>query len=89
MTHSASTSAGIPNPKNPPATTGDYWIKEGHQRKRVHQQQVRLDPYIPQQTYDGPDVTQLRPDSTAFVTPTNGTELAELTPIGQQRQRQH
>ena len=71
LAHSASTPTGIPNPKNIPATTGDYWIKEGHQWKRVHQQ-VRTDLYIPQQTHDGPDVTQLLTDRTTFVNPTNG-----------------
>ena len=71
LAHSASTSTGIPNPKNTPATTADYWIKEGHQWKRVHQQ-VRTVLYIPQQTHDGPDVTQLLPDRTTFITPTNG-----------------
>ncbi len=45
--HSASTSTGIPNPKGTPATTGDYWIKERHQWKRVRQQ-VRTDLYVPQ-----------------------------------------
>ena len=71
LAHSASTPTGIPNPKNTPATTGDYWIKEGHQWKRVHQQ-VRTGLYIPKQTHDGPDVTKLRPDRTTFVTPANG-----------------
>ena len=71
LAHSASTPTGILNPKNTPATTGDFWIKEGHQWKRVHQQ-VRTDLYIPQQTHDGPDVTQLLPDRTTFVTAANG-----------------
>ncbi len=71
LAHSASTSTGIPNPKKTPATTGGYWIKEGHQWKRVHEQ-VRTDLYIPQQTHDGPDVTQVFPDRTTFITPTNG-----------------
>lgn len=73
LAHSASTSTGIPNSKNTPTTTGDYCIKEGHQWKRVHQQEVRTDLCTPQQTYDGPDVTQLRPDTITSVAPTNGS----------------
>ena len=34
--------------------------------------------YIPQQTHDGPDVTQLLPDRTTFVTPTNGNRPYRL-----------
>ena len=64
-------STSIPKPKEAPDTTGDYWIKEGHMWKRVHQQ-PRTDLYIPQQTHDGPDVTKLTPERTTFVTPTNG-----------------
>ena len=30
LTQSAVTTTGIPHPKHPPTTTGDYWIKEGH-----------------------------------------------------------
>ena len=44
MTQSADTATAIPHPKNTPSTTGDYWIKEGHLWKRVHQQ-VRTDIY--------------------------------------------
>ena len=71
LTQSADTATGIPHPKNTANTTGDYWIKEGHLWKRVHQQ-VRTDLYIPQQTHDGPDVTQLGPERMTMVKPTNG-----------------
>ena len=77
MTQSAGTSTAIPHPKHTPSTTGDYWIKEGHLWKRVHQQ-VRSDLYIPQQTYDGPDVTQLGPARSTFVQPTNGNRAYRL-----------
>ena len=71
LTHSADTTTAIPHPKHTPNTTGEYLIKEGHLWKRVHQQ-VRTDLYIPQQTHDGPDVTQLGPARMTFVKPTNG-----------------
>ncbi len=71
LTQSADSATGIPHPKNTPNTTGDYWIKEGHLWKRVHQQ-VRTDLYIPQRTHDGPDVTQLSPERMTMVKPTNG-----------------
>ena len=56
LANPASTPTGIRNPKNTPATTGDYWIKEGQQWQIVHQQ-MRTDLYIPQQTHDRPDLT--------------------------------
>ena len=77
LTQSADTTTGIPHPKNTPNTTGDYWIKEGHLWKRVHQQ-VRSDLYIPQQTHDGPDVTQLGPERMTMVNPTNGNRPYRL-----------
>ena len=77
MTQSADTATAIPHPKHTPSTTGDYWIKEGHLWKRVHQQ-VRTDLYIPQQTHDGPDVTQLGPARSTFVKPTNGNRAYRL-----------
>ena len=77
LTQSADTATAIPHPKHTPSTTGDYWIKEGHLWKRVHQQ-VRTDLYIPQQTYDGPDVTQLGPARSTFVKPTNGNRAYRL-----------
>ena len=46
---------GIPRPKKLQATEG-YWIRGGHLWKRVHTK-PRIEPYIPQQTQDGPDVT--------------------------------
>ena len=77
LTQSADTATGIPHPKNIQNTTGDYWIKEGHLWKRVHQQ-VRTDLYIPQQTHDGPDVTQLGPERMTMVKPTNGNRPYRL-----------
>ena len=77
LTQSADTTTGIPHPKNTPNTTGDYWIKEGHLWKRVHQL-VRTDLYIPQQTHDGPDVTQLGPERMTMVNPTNGNRPYRL-----------
>ena len=77
LTQSADTATAIPHPKHTPSTTGDYWIKEGHLWKRVHQR-VRTDLYIPQQTYDGPDVTQLGPARSTFVKPTNGNRAYRL-----------
>ena len=64
-------STSLPKPKDTPDTTGDYWIKEGHLWKRVHQQ-PRTDLYIPQQTHDGPDVTKLTTERSTFVMPTDG-----------------
>ena len=71
LTQSADTTTAIPHRKHTPNTTGDYWIKEGHMWKGVHQQ-VRTDLYIPQQTHDGPDVTQLGPARITLVKPTDG-----------------
>jgi hypothetical protein len=53
------------------APTGDYWIKEGHLWKRVHNI-PRTNLYVPQQTHDGPDVSQLLPTRQAIVKPTSG-----------------
>ena len=77
LTQSADTTTAIPHPKHTPNTTGDYWIKEGHMWKRVHQQ-VRTDLYIPQQTHDGPDVTQPGPARMTLVKPTNGNRPYRL-----------
>lgn len=71
----------LPQPQHFPATsvpkphevapTGDYWIKEGHLWKRVHNT-PRTNLYVPQQTHDGPDVSQLLPTRQAIVKPTSG-----------------
>ena len=71
LTQPADTTTGIPHPKHTPNTTGDYWIKEEHLWKRVHQR-VRSNLNIPQQTHDGPDVTQLGPARMTLVKPTHG-----------------
>ena len=39
---------------------------------------MRTDLYIPQQTHDGPDVTQLGPARMTFVKPTNGNRPYRL-----------
>ena len=53
----ATGSTSLPHPRSVPPTA-DYWIKEGHLRKRIHVK-PRHDLYTPQQTDDGPDVTRL------------------------------
>ena len=53
------------------APTGDYWIKEGHLWKRVHNI-PRTNLYVPQQTHDGPDVSQLLPTRQTIIKPTSG-----------------
>ena len=64
------TATSIPRPKELP-TTEDYWMREGHLWKRIHIK-PRTTLYIPQQTQDGPGVTNLIPERTTIVKPTSG-----------------
>jgi hypothetical protein len=48
----------------------DYWYREGHFWKRVHNV-PRMELYVPQQEDDGPDVTKLLPERQTIIKPTH------------------
>ena len=48
----------------------DYWYREGHFWKRVHNV-PRMELYVPQQEDDGPDVTKLLPARQTIIKPTH------------------